>query len=48
MRPVTEEDEQMWEEMLQAEVENEHARVPRRQPSAGITDSAYRLEDIRS
>jgi len=48
MRPVTEEDEQMWEEMLQAEAENEHARVPRRQPSAGVTDSAYRLEDIRS
>lgn len=49
MRPVTDEDEQIWEEMLQAEAENEHTRkIPRRQPSAGVTDSAYRLEDIRS
>ena len=49
MRPVAEEDEQLWEEMLQAEAENEHTRqIPRRQPSAGAADSAYRLEDIRS
>lgn len=49
MRPVAEEDEQTWEDILQAEVENEHARQhPRRQPSAAVADSAYRLEDIRS
>ncbi|KAK2466197.1 hypothetical protein APHAL10511_001839 [Amanita phalloides] len=49
MHPVTEEDEQTWEEILQAEAENEQARqIPRRQPSAAVADSAYRLEDIRS
>ncbi|GLB33790.1 putative GTPase-activator protein for Ras-like GTPases [Lyophyllum shimeji] len=48
MRPVTEEDELMWEEILEAEMENEQMRHPRRQPSAVAADSAYRLEDIRS
>jgi Ras GTPase-activating-like protein IQGAP2/3 len=49
MRPVTEEDEFVWEEILEAEMENEQLRqIPRRQPSAVATDSAYRLEDIRS
>lgn len=49
MRPVTEEDELNWEEILEAEMENEHVRqTPRRQPSAAAAESAYRLEDIRS
>jgi Ras GTPase-activating-like protein IQGAP2/3 len=49
MRPVTEEDESVWEEILEAEMENEQLRqIPRRQPSAVAADSAYRLEDIRS
>lgn len=49
MRPVTEEDELNWEEILEAEMENEHVRqIPRRQPSAAAAESAYRLEDIRS
>ncbi|KAG6817391.1 hypothetical protein H0H87_009035 [Tephrocybe sp. NHM501043] len=47
MRPVTEEDENMWEEILEAEMENEQMRHPRRQPST-FADAAYRLEDIRS
>ncbi|KAF8639888.1 hypothetical protein AX17_001140 [Amanita inopinata Kibby_2008] len=49
MHPVAEEDEQIWDEILQAEAENEQGkRLPRRQPSAAAADSAYRLEDIRS
>ncbi|KIL70078.1 hypothetical protein M378DRAFT_156131 [Amanita muscaria Koide BX008] len=49
MRPVTEEDEQIWDDVLQAEAENEQVRqIERRQPSTAVADSAYRLEDIRS
>lgn len=49
MRPVTEEDEFVWGEILEAEMENEQLRqIPRRQPSTVAADSAYRLEDIRS
>ena len=47
MRPVTEDVELLWEEILEAEIETETRQIPRRQlPLAG--DSAYRLEDIRS
>jgi len=48
MKPVTENDEYLWEEILEAEIENEMRQTPRRQPSAAVNDSAYRLEDIRS
>ncbi|CAA7259744.1 unnamed protein product [Cyclocybe aegerita] len=48
MRPVTENDEILWEEILDAEIENEMRQIPRRQPSTFANDSAYRLEDIRS
>ncbi|KAH0587587.1 hypothetical protein H2248_006362 [Termitomyces sp. 'cryptogamus'] len=48
MEPVTEKDEAMWEEILEAEMENEQMRHPRRQPSTFAPDAAYRLEDIRS
>ncbi|KDR83761.1 hypothetical protein GALMADRAFT_236120 [Galerina marginata CBS 339.88] len=48
MRPVTESDELLWEDILEAEIENEIRQMPRRQPSTMATDSAYRLEDIRS
>ncbi|KAG6899516.1 hypothetical protein C0993_009572 [Termitomyces sp. T159_Od127] len=48
MRPVTEKDEIMWEEILDAEVESERMRDPRRQPSTFAPDAVYRLEDIRS
>lgn len=48
MRPVTDDDELVWEEILEAEMENEQIRIPRRQPSAVAAESAYRLEDIRS
>ncbi|KAG5646573.1 hypothetical protein DXG03_002876 [Asterophora parasitica] len=48
MRPVTEDDELMWEEILEAEMDNEQIKPSRRQPSAVAPDSAYRLEDIRS
>ncbi|PPQ77741.1 hypothetical protein CVT25_011176 [Psilocybe cyanescens] len=48
MQRVTENDECLWEEILEAEIENEIRQMPRRQPSTAINDSAYRLEDIRS
>lgn len=48
MKPVTENDEYFWEELLEAEIENEMRQIPRRQPSTAVNDSAYRLEDIRS
>uniref|UniRef100_A0A0W0FJV3 Putative ras GTPase-activating protein n=1 Tax=Moniliophthora roreri TaxID=221103 RepID=A0A0W0FJV3_MONRR len=50
LRPVTDEDENIWEEIVEAEMENEHIRVhDRRQPSTtGVESAAYRLEDIRS
>ena len=48
MKSVTEDDELMWEEILEAEIEAEMRQIPRRQPSAAAGDSAYRLEDIRS
>lgn len=48
MQPVAEKDELLWEEILEAEIENETRQIPRRQPSTMAADSAYRLEDIRS
>ncbi|KAG6880044.1 hypothetical protein C0992_007361 [Termitomyces sp. T32_za158] len=48
MRPVTEKDEVMWEEILDAEMESERIRYPRHQPSTFAPDAVYRLEDIRS
>ena len=48
MRPVTENDEMLWEDILDAEIENELRQMPRRQPSQAVADAAYRLEDIRS
>ncbi|KAF9476454.1 hypothetical protein BDN70DRAFT_951286 [Pholiota conissans] len=48
MRPVTENDEMLWEDILDAEIENELRQMPRRQPSQAVADTAYRLEDIRS
>ncbi|KAL0949959.1 hypothetical protein HGRIS_009979 [Hohenbuehelia grisea] len=49
MRPVTEEDELLWAEILDNEIENEqHRHVDRRMPSTAGGDSAYNLEDIRS
>ncbi|KAF9075841.1 hypothetical protein BDP27DRAFT_1415005 [Rhodocollybia butyracea] len=47
LRPVTEEDENVWEDILDAEIANEARQVSRRQPSAVGTEAAYRLEDIR-
>lgn len=49
LKPVTENDELVWEDILEAEMESEMKQPPgRRQPSAAAPDSAYRLEDIRS
>lgn len=48
MKPVTEADELLWEDILEAEMEAEIRQMPRRQPSQAAPDSAYRLEDIRS
>lgn len=48
LRPVTDDDELVWEEILDAEMENEQMRHPGRQPSTTAAESAYRLEDIRS
>lgn len=45
----TEEEETRWEEIVDAEIENEQVRQhPGRQASAIGADSAYRLEDIRT
>ncbi|KII94770.1 hypothetical protein PLICRDRAFT_127987 [Plicaturopsis crispa FD-325 SS-3] len=49
MRPVTDEDEIAWENIIEAEMDNEQIRQhPGRMPSQPAGDSAYRLEDIRS
>lgn len=48
LRPVTERDEMLWEDILDAEIENELRQMPRRQPSQAVADGVYRLEDIRS
>ncbi|KAG7096970.1 hypothetical protein E1B28_004367 [Marasmius oreades] len=50
LQPVTDEDENVWEDIVEAEMENEVIRNhDRRQPStAGPESAAYRLEDIRS
>ncbi|KAJ4478052.1 ras GTPase-activating protein [Lentinula aciculospora] len=47
LRPVTEEDESVWEDILDVEIANEARQIPRRQASAIGADAAYRLEDIR-
>ncbi|KAK7061814.1 ras GTPase-activating-like protein rng2 [Favolaschia claudopus] len=49
-RPVTEEDEEIWDEILEAEADHEQAQYAhnRRQPSTTGGDGAYRLDDIRS
>jgi Ras GTPase-activating-like protein IQGAP2/3 len=48
MRPVTEQDESVWEDILEAEALSEQSRKDsRRQPSA-VGNDAYRLEDIRT
>ncbi|KAJ6613476.1 hypothetical protein B0H10DRAFT_1805473, partial [Mycena sp. CBHHK59/15] len=48
LRPVTDEDESIWEEILEAEAEHEQTGHGRRQASTAGADSAYRLDDIRS
>ncbi|KAJ7591074.1 ras GTPase-activating protein [Mycena floridula] len=45
MRPVTDNDEYIWNEILEVELENEARQMPRRQPSA--VEPEYRLQDIR-
>ncbi|KAJ7283670.1 ras GTPase-activating protein [Mycena rebaudengoi] len=48
LRPVTDEEELIWEEILEAEAEHEQVGHSRRQASTTAADSAYRLDDIRS
>lgn len=48
LRPVTDEEEQIWDEILEAEAEHEQVGHGRRQASTTAADSAYRLDDIRS
>ncbi|KAJ7179155.1 ras GTPase-activating protein [Mycena filopes] len=48
LEPVTEEHEQIWEEILEAEADHEQIGHGRRQASTTAADSAYRLDDIRS
>jgi Ras GTPase-activating-like protein IQGAP2/3 len=49
MRPVTDDDEMAWENILENEMEHEQTKQkPRRMPSTAAAESAYRLEDIRS
>ncbi|KAK7470669.1 iqgap-related protein [Stygiomarasmius scandens] len=45
LRNVSEEDERVWDEIVEAELENEARQMPRRQPST--TGPELRLEDIR-
>jgi hypothetical protein len=47
MKPVADNDEFLWEEILEAEMEAEY-KQNRRQPSTTAAEAAYRLEDIRS
>lgn len=47
MQPVTDNDEFVWEGILE-ETERDVMRHQRRMPSTTGADSAYRLEDIRS
>ncbi|TFY81447.1 hypothetical protein EWM64_g2563 [Hericium alpestre] len=49
MRPVTEDDESLWDEIVETEMESDHRlQHPKRMPSTTGQESAYRLEDIRS
>ncbi|KAJ6485015.1 ras GTPase-activating protein [Mycena vitilis] len=48
LRPVTDEEEQIWEEILETEADHEQVGHSRRQASTTAADSAYRLDDIRS
>ena len=50
LQPVTEEHEVLWDEIVENELiyDNAQQQNSRRVPSTGVTDSAYRLEDIRS
>ncbi|KAI0030222.1 hypothetical protein K488DRAFT_54701 [Vararia minispora EC-137] len=48
MQPVTDDHEELWEEVLENEMEaDSRMQHPRRMPSAMGQESAYRLEDIR-
>lgn len=48
--PVTEEHEYLWDEVVNTEIVHNQMQEQqqRRQPSTGVTESAYRLEDIRT
>jgi Ras GTPase-activating-like protein IQGAP2/3 len=49
MRPVTDDEEEKWDDILQSEIDNEQMKQhPGRMPSATGPDAGYRLEDIRS
>ena len=49
MRPVTDEDEARWDDILENDMEHENTKQQsRRMPSTMGAEAAYRLEDIRS
>ncbi|CAE6429290.1 unnamed protein product [Rhizoctonia solani] len=48
MRPVTDNDEYTWEDIVDKELVTDRMLQKRRLPSQGAQDSAYRLEDIRT
>lgn len=49
LRPVTDDDEMVWEDILDAEMESEQMRnTGHGRQVSQAADSAYRLEDIRS
>ncbi|KAG8733921.1 hypothetical protein FRC11_000145 [Ceratobasidium sp. 423] len=48
MKPVTENDEYAWEDIVDKELVTDRMLQKRRLPSQGAQDSAYRLEDIRT
>ncbi|CAE6396286.1 unnamed protein product [Rhizoctonia solani] len=48
MKPVTDNDEYAWEDIVDKELVTDRMLQKRRLPSQGAQDSAYRLEDIRT
>lgn len=50
VEPVTDQHEDLWEDIVNTELVYDEMQEQRRrrEPSSGVTDSAYRLEDIRS
>jgi len=48
LQPVTDKHEDLWIEVVENELVSDLQRQHTRYPSAGVTDAAYKLEDIRA